>query len=55
MLGQGSMCLMLSLWDLDFTMWFCSYPAGRGAMAEVWTIVESVKRILEERDLSTQS
>ncbi|XP_035755284.1 phosphopantothenoylcysteine decarboxylase isoform X2 [Egretta garzetta] len=27
---------------------------GRGAMAEVWTIVESVKRILEERDLPTQ-
>ncbi|XP_075016595.1 phosphopantothenoylcysteine decarboxylase isoform X5 [Calonectris borealis] len=28
---------------------------GRGAMAEVWTIVESVKRILEERDLPRQS
>ncbi|OXB55498.1 hypothetical protein ASZ78_016469, partial [Callipepla squamata] len=28
---------------------------GRGAMAEVWTIVESVRRILEERGLSTQS
>ncbi|XP_054071015.1 phosphopantothenoylcysteine decarboxylase isoform X4 [Rissa tridactyla] len=29
--------------------------AGRGAMAEVWTIVESVKRMLEEQDLPTQS
>ncbi|XP_075569767.1 phosphopantothenoylcysteine decarboxylase isoform X4 [Pelecanus crispus] len=28
---------------------------GRGAMAEVWTIVESVKRILEEQDLPMQS
>ncbi|XP_053933613.1 phosphopantothenoylcysteine decarboxylase isoform X3 [Cuculus canorus] len=28
---------------------------GRGAMAEVWTIVESVKRILEEQDLPTHS
>ncbi|XP_065545099.1 phosphopantothenoylcysteine decarboxylase isoform X3 [Lathamus discolor] len=28
---------------------------GRGAMAEVWTIVESVKRILEERGLPAQS
>ncbi|XP_051484392.1 phosphopantothenoylcysteine decarboxylase isoform X2 [Apus apus] len=28
---------------------------GRGAMAEVWTIVECVKRILEERDLAKQS
>ncbi|XP_069723076.1 phosphopantothenoylcysteine decarboxylase isoform X2 [Phaenicophaeus curvirostris] len=28
---------------------------GRGAMAEVWTIVESVKQILEEQDLPTQS
>ncbi|XP_063202917.1 phosphopantothenoylcysteine decarboxylase isoform X4 [Chroicocephalus ridibundus] len=28
---------------------------GRGAMAEVWTIVESVKRMLEEQDLPTQS
>ncbi|KAM9275866.1 phosphopantothenoylcysteine decarboxylase isoform 3-T4 [Morus bassanus] len=28
---------------------------GRGAMAEVWTIVESVKRILEQRDLPMQS
>ncbi|KAM6119455.1 phosphopantothenoylcysteine decarboxylase isoform 1-T2 [Pterocles gutturalis] len=28
---------------------------GRGAMAEVWTIVESVKRTLEEQDLPTQS
>ncbi|KFO94745.1 Phosphopantothenoylcysteine decarboxylase [Buceros rhinoceros silvestris] len=28
---------------------------GRGAMAEVWTIVESVKRVFEERDLPTQS
>ncbi|NXX79040.1 COAC decarboxylase, partial [Urocolius indicus] len=28
---------------------------GRGAMAEVWTIVESVKRILEEQDLPAQS
>ncbi|XP_074956005.1 phosphopantothenoylcysteine decarboxylase isoform X2 [Phalacrocorax aristotelis] len=28
---------------------------GRGAMAEVWTIVESVKSILEERDMSMQS
>ncbi|XP_033922231.1 phosphopantothenoylcysteine decarboxylase isoform X2 [Melopsittacus undulatus] len=28
---------------------------GRGAMAEVWTIVESVKRILEEQGLPAQS
>ncbi|XP_072789916.1 phosphopantothenoylcysteine decarboxylase isoform X4 [Taeniopygia guttata] len=28
---------------------------GRGAMAEVWTIVERVKRILEERDVPRQS
>ncbi|XP_044836373.1 phosphopantothenoylcysteine decarboxylase isoform X3 [Mauremys mutica] len=28
---------------------------GRGAMAEVWTIVEKVKAILSERDLLTQS
>ncbi|NXP05532.1 COAC decarboxylase, partial [Thinocorus orbignyianus] len=28
---------------------------GRGAMAEVWTIVESVKRILEERGLPVGS
>ncbi|XP_025923945.1 phosphopantothenoylcysteine decarboxylase isoform X12 [Apteryx rowi] len=28
---------------------------GRGAMAEVWTIVENVKRILAERVLPTQS
>ncbi|KAM6308903.1 phosphopantothenoylcysteine decarboxylase [Aegotheles albertisi] len=28
---------------------------GRGAMAEVWTIVENVKKILEERDLARQS
>uniref|UniRef100_A0A672V1W6 Phosphopantothenoylcysteine decarboxylase n=1 Tax=Strigops habroptila TaxID=2489341 RepID=A0A672V1W6_STRHB len=28
---------------------------GRGAMAEVWTIVESVKRILEEWGLPAQS
>uniref|UniRef100_A0A8C9G394 Phosphopantothenoylcysteine decarboxylase n=2 Tax=Pavo cristatus TaxID=9049 RepID=A0A8C9G394_PAVCR len=28
---------------------------GRGAMAEVWTIVESVRRILEERGLPMQS
>ncbi|XP_066052549.1 phosphopantothenoylcysteine decarboxylase isoform X3 [Chamaea fasciata] len=28
---------------------------GRGAMAEVWTIVERVKRILEERYLPRQS
>ncbi|XP_021263549.1 phosphopantothenoylcysteine decarboxylase isoform X3 [Numida meleagris] len=28
---------------------------GRGAMAEVWTIVASVRRILEERGLPTQS
>ncbi|KAM4660401.1 phosphopantothenoylcysteine decarboxylase isoform 3-T4 [Amazona ochrocephala] len=28
---------------------------GRGAMAEVWTIVECVKRILEERGLPAQS
>ncbi|XP_015728062.1 phosphopantothenoylcysteine decarboxylase isoform X4 [Coturnix japonica] len=28
---------------------------GRGAMAEVWTIVESVRRVLEERGLPTQS
>nr|XP_013049613.1 phosphopantothenoylcysteine decarboxylase isoform X2 [Anser cygnoides] len=28
---------------------------GRGAMAEVWTIAESVRRIVEERDLPAQS
>nr|XP_014123126.1 phosphopantothenoylcysteine decarboxylase isoform X3 [Zonotrichia albicollis] len=28
---------------------------GRGAMAEVWTIVERVKKILEERDVPRQS
>lgn len=40
---------------VDFTMWFCSHYVGRGAMAEVGTIVESVKKILGERDLPAQN
>uniref|UniRef100_A0A493T3E1 Phosphopantothenoylcysteine decarboxylase n=1 Tax=Anas platyrhynchos platyrhynchos TaxID=8840 RepID=A0A493T3E1_ANAPP len=28
---------------------------GRGAMAEVWTIAESVRRVVAERDLPAQS
>ncbi|EOB03008.1 hypothetical protein Anapl_01703 [Anas platyrhynchos] len=30
-------------------------PRGRGAMAEVWTIAESVRRVVAERDLPAQS
>jgi len=44
-----------ALCSVAFTMSLWSCPAGRGAMAEVWTIVESVRRILEERGLPTQS
>lgn len=51
--GAGAACPRALSVGFTLCVWPC--PAGRGAMAEVWTIAESVRRVVAERDLPAQS